>query len=132
MNLIAFTLLSWLPLPFLGVANGIFREFVLKPRLSESVARPLSGMMLMALTAAYILLLRRIRLVSPSDTLIIGVIWLVLTVAFEFLFGYFFARHSVREMLANYNVLTGNLWLLVVLWIGAAPYVLLRSAPVQP
>mgnify|MGYP006906720060 CR=1 FL=1 len=127
MSLIAFTLLSWLPLPFLGVGNGIFREAVLKPRWGESVARPMSGITLIILIALYVLVLRRFRTVPSSDALVIGLTWVGLTIAFEFLFGYFVAKHTMAQLLANYDITTGNLWLVVVVWAGVAPYLLLRT-----
>lgn len=127
MSLLAFTILSWLPLPFLGVGNGIFREAVLKPRWGESVARPVSGITLIILIGLYMLLLRRFRTVPSGDAVVVGLVWLGLTVAFEFLFGHFVARDTIAQLLANYDITTGNLWLAVLLWVGIAPYLLLRT-----
>ncbi len=128
MSLLAFTLLSWLPLPFLGVGNGVFREAALKPRWGESVARPMSGVTLIILITLYALLLRRLRTVQSSDAIVIGLTWVGLTVAFEFIFGYFVAKNTLTQLLANYDVTTGNLWPVVVLWVGIAPYLLMRAA----
>ncbi|MEW6447103.1 MAG: hypothetical protein AB1426_03305, partial [Bacillota bacterium] len=56
----------------------------------------------------------------------IGLIWLVLTVAFEFGFGHFVMGHSWSRLLHDYNLLKGRLWVLVLLWVAIAPYVFYR------
>jgi hypothetical protein len=44
-------------------------------------------------------------------------------VAFEFLFFHFVGGHSWSELLANYNIFAGRVWVVVLLWVAAAPYV---------
>jgi hypothetical protein len=52
--------------------------------------------------------------------------WLGLTVAFEFLFGHFARGLSWKELLHDYDILSGRLWVLVLLWITVAPYLCYR------
>jgi len=47
--------------------------------------------------------------------------WLALTVAFEFLFGHFVMGHSWTTLFQDCNILAGRLWVLVLVWIAAAP-----------
>jgi len=54
-----------------------------------------------------------------------GFLWVIATVAFEFLFGAI-ERLSLAEMLQAYNILTGNLWLLIVIFMGFAPTIVAR------
>jgi hypothetical protein len=49
-----------------------------------------------------------------------------MTVLFEFLFGRFVAGKSWEELLQAYNILTGNLWLLVLVVIAVSPYLAAR------
>ena len=52
--------------------------------------------------------------------------WAALTVAFEFVFFHFIGGHSWSELLANYNVGQGRVWVFVVLWIAVAPWFFFR------
>ena len=47
------------------------------------------------------------------DSWLIGIGWTLLTIAFEFATG-LAGGNTVAELLAAYNPLTGNLWLLVL------------------
>ena len=51
---------------------------------------------------------------------------LALTLAFESLLGRFVSGLSWREMLAEYNLAAGRLWVLVPISVAAAPYVFFR------
>jgi hypothetical protein len=64
--------------------------------------------------------------ISSRHAIGIGALWLVLTLAFEFMLGRFVSGLSWREMLAEYDLASGRLWALVPLWIAVAPYVLYR------
>jgi hypothetical protein len=44
-----------------------------------------------------------------------------LTVLFEFIFGRLVMKHPWSKLLADYNLLAGRLWLLVLLWLVIAP-----------
>jgi hypothetical protein len=72
------------------------------------------------------LLLRKWRPESGGRALAMGVTWLVLTVAFEFLFGHYVAHHSWSRLLHDYNIVEGRIWLLVLVWITFAPLVFYR------
>jgi apolipoprotein N-acyltransferase len=56
----------------------------------------------------------------------IGLIWLVLTVMFEFGFGHFVAGHSWQRLLQDYNIRAGRVWLAILLWVAFAPYLFFR------
>lgn len=51
----------------------------------------------------------------------IGVTWIVLTLAFEFLAGHYLFGTSWEKLLADYNVFRGRIWPLVPLTTLAAP-----------
>ena len=52
-------------------------------------------------------------LYTSKDGWLIGIGWALLTIAFEFATG-LAGGNTVAELLAAYNPLTGNLWLLVL------------------
>jgi hypothetical protein len=60
---------------------------------------------------------------SAGQVIGIGLMWLAMTVVFEFGFGHFIVGNPWRRLLHDYNVLQGRVWGLFVLWITVAPYV---------
>jgi hypothetical protein len=112
---------------FIAVGNGAFRESVLRPRLGELHGRQISTLVLIALFAIYVWIVVRIWPVeSGRQAALIGMAWLLLTLAFEFALGRFVSGLSWREMAAEYNLAAGHLWALVPLWVAVAPYVFYR------
>jgi hypothetical protein len=51
----------------------------------------------------------------------VGILWLSLTVAFEFLAGHYAFGHPWPSLLADYNALRGRVWLLVLVATFVAP-----------
>ena len=60
-----------------------------------------------------LLLPRMIKSFTSKDGWLIGISWALLTIVFEFAAG-LAGGNTVSELLAAYNPLTGNLWLLVL------------------
>ena len=60
-----------------------------------------------------LLLPRAVKALSSKDSLRIGICWVFLTIAFEFVSG-LAGGSTITELLASYNPMTGNLWLLVL------------------
>lgn len=114
--------LVWLGIAVLAVANGAFRDVVLLPRFGDPTARAISTLMLsvviLVVAAATVLW------ISPRpqvDAWRIGAYWLALTIAFEFLAGHYLFRVPWQRIVADYNVLNGHIWLLVLIVTLIAP-----------
>lgn len=75
-------------------------------------------------------LLPRVVKLSRKGCLIIGGLWMILTVVFEVVFS-MSAGFSFRDMLVAYNPMTGNLWLLVVLTTFFAPLFVYKIRRIQ-
>jgi hypothetical protein len=115
-------IMFWLVLVILGISNGVIREKTYGRYLTELQAHQLSTVTgIIAMTVAVWLLALFIRPRSLEMAIIIGVIWLSLTVAFEFGFGHLVAGHSWERLLADYNLFRGRLWSLLLLWILFLP-----------
>jgi len=113
----------WLVLAALAIGNGVLREQVLARLFEPTLALPLSGISLSLL----ILLITWFVLpwfgaLRASQYAVIGGQWLLLTLAFEFGFGRYVAGKSWAQLLAAYDLSTGNLWLLVLAVTACAPY----------
>ncbi len=60
---------------------------------------------------------------STQQAWLVGAAWLLLTLAFEFLAGHYLFRNSWSSLLADYNVLRGRIWVLVLITTLVAPRV---------
>lgn len=112
----------WLGIAVLAIANGAFREAVLLPRLGDTAARVISTLLL----SAVILIVASMTIgwisARPQlDAWRIGTLWLALTIAFEFLAGHYLFRVPWHRILADYNVLNGRIWILVLIVTLLAP-----------
>ena len=115
-------LLAWLPMIAIAVANGAFRQAFLLPRYGESLARQMSTVSLLILFALYIgAVFKFWPLSSARLALGVGIAWLALTLAFEFGLGRFVSHLTWRQMLAEYDLSSGRLWVLVPIWLAVAP-----------
>jgi hypothetical protein len=114
--------IAWLPMVLIAIINGAIRGLSYGKFLSELRAHQLSSVSGIILFGLYIWFLsRRWRLESPTQAIAIGLLWLCLTIAFEFLFGHYVMGHSWNRLTHDYNVLEGRLWILVLSWIAIAP-----------
>jgi len=55
------------------------------------------------------------------DLILIGAFWTILTIGFEFGFGHYVMGRPWDHLLADYNILKGRLWSLVLLTMLIAP-----------
>jgi hypothetical protein len=115
-------LIAWLGGSVLGVVNGVIRETTYKDRVGDLAADQISAATLIALlTLLFWVLERRWPIGTTRTAFEIGAAWVVLTKLFEFLFGHYVDRKSWSELFGNYDIASGNLWLLVLVWIGVGP-----------
>jgi hypothetical protein len=112
----------WVALAVLAVLNGAFREVVLIPRIGEYPGHVVSTLLLVALILAVSGAYFTTTGTAFSDTelLVVGVLWTLLTVGFEFLVGYAEGT-PVSVTLGQYDVLAGQVWILVPLTLLVAP-----------
>lgn len=119
----------WCLMLLASIGNGTLRDFTYGRRMSELAAHQLSTVFSVVLLGLIMgLALRRWPARSSTEAWRIGLFWMGLTVAFEFLFFHYLGGHSWAELLANYDVLGGRVWVLVLLWLVVAPVFLHRLA----
>ena len=117
----------WLLIAVLAVVNGLLRESVLVPLLGHALALPLSGLSLSLIVIVVTYL--SIPFLGDGSVLgywLIGVQWVVMTLAFEFLFGHFVVGTSWSALLETFNLAKGDLFSLVLLVSLCSPYLLAR------
>ena len=109
------TLVVWFGLLALAIANGGFRETVLVPRLGLGMARAVSSVMLSLLIVGVGWgVTQWIGPATLQDAWAIGALWVALTLGFEFLGGHFLFGKPWPELLADYNLFAGRIWVLVL------------------
>jgi uncharacterized membrane protein YhaH (DUF805 family) len=62
------------------------------------------------------------------EALLVGGIWVVMTIPFEFMFGHYVMEHSWSRLFYDYNLLQGRVWVLVLVWTFLALYIFYQDA----
>jgi hypothetical protein len=120
-------LAAWFAMLLVSVLNGMLRDFIYGRHMPELLAYQLSTLIGIVLLGAVIrLYMRRWPFASARQALSVGLFWMALTVAFEFLFFHYAGGLSWAALLANYDLSAGRLWPLILLWVAFAPYLFYR------
>jgi len=120
------SILIWVLFIPLGILNGGFREMYLMTWAPENYALPMSGIILcLSIFLVSYVLIPRIGKGEPEIYLKMGVLWVVLTILVETMLG-FAMGNTLTELLKAYDVMTGNFWLLVVLFVGIVPWTVVK------
>jgi len=114
--MLARSVLIWFVLLTLAIANGAVREGLLSPRIGSGAGHVVSTVLL----SAVILLVGWVAVPwigphSVQDSWLIGLTWVTLTVAFEFLGGHFLFGRPWTLLFADYNLLAGRIWVMVLI-----------------
>jgi len=120
-------LVVWVLLAVVAVANGVARNFLLEPRIGEAIAHVAGTIVLCALI--FLVTLATVGWIGPTRPLeasLIGLLWVVLTLSFEFLAGHFLFGHPWERLLGDYNISRGRFWILVPVVTYLAPRLALR------
>jgi hypothetical protein len=120
--------LTWFVVALAMIANGVFREVVLVPQLDREGADALSlvfGIVIMAgVTRPFLI---RWATPEPMGLLRIGLIWLGMTLLFEWTFGHYVDHKSWSQLADQYRVWDGQMWPIALLTIVIAPLLWVRK-----
>jgi len=112
----------WLSIIPLAILNGGLRDLVLTPLISRAYSLPLSGITLcLVIFIVSLIFIPRLGRGTERDYIKMGLLWMVLTICFECALG---MDRPFSEMIEAYDITTGNLWLLVVLFVGIVPWLI--------
>ncbi|WP_026063330.1 hypothetical protein [Pedobacter arcticus] len=118
--------LLWFPMIVIAIINGTARDLWYKNHLSELTARQISTFFLIVFLAIYIfLVIKKYPPQSENQSLFVGLFWLILTLGFEFGFG-LLRGSSWNQLLDEYNIMKGHIWILIPIWIISAPYLFFK------
>ncbi len=114
--------LTWLLFAALAVGLGTLRVLYLQPLVGEGAAHVLGTLFGCALFLALISRFVRWTGVHRKPRLVaLGLFWALAAIAFEFGFGRFVRGLSWQVLLADYNLLAGRVWVLVLLTLYFGP-----------
>ncbi len=118
----------WLILVGAAMVNGALRESLLMPLVGYDAAHALSTVSL----CLFIMLVARVTMgwidpATPGEAWRTGTVWLGLTVAFEFLAGHYIFGTPWAVLAADYDIINGRTWVLVLLTTVLAPQMFRRD-----
>jgi len=123
MKMIAVTLGTWFLFMILAIINAGIRNGVYKPIVGDLTAHQISTLIfvIVIFVVTYLILRFSDLNLSDSQALFMGIIWVILTIGFEFIAGHYVFGNSWEKLLADYNILNGRVWSLVLLTVFIAP-----------
>lgn len=123
-----YSVIMWVILAVLAIINGSIREFAIKKYIGDPWAHHISvitgiGIIFIASLIFFSIFKSLFKL---KDAILIGLSWLILTAAFELIFGHFIRGFSMEELLKQYDLFGGESWVLFLIGIALAPWAALR------
>lgn len=107
----------------IAVINGAARDFFYKKYVGELAGHQISTIILIILFGIYFTtIFKKYPLKSEISALQVGMLWLILTLLFEFGLGKL-NGHSWANLFEDYNLMKGRVWIFVPIWVSVAPYI---------
>jgi hypothetical protein len=127
------SLVVWFMFILAESLNGTVRILWLVPSLGVMQAERLSFAIGALLVLAIATLFSPwLRATETAQLLSIGGLWLVLTVGFELVLGHFILGNSWEQIAAHYNLFTGGLMPLGLVWLILAPLIATKLRRMRP
>ena len=97
----------------IAILNGTLRQYVYGTMVSELTAHQISTITAILFFGIYIdFITKKWILNSTEQAWIVGLMWLAMTVLFEFGFGHYVMGHAWEKLLHDYNLIAGRIWIL--------------------
>jgi predicted transporter len=120
-------MLGWIGLVILAIMNGALRDKTYGQFLGELTAHQLSTFTGIIIFGIYIwIFMGFVPIESSKQAILIGSVWLIMTVIFEFVFGHFVMNQPWHKLFHDYNILEGRVWSLVLIWTFISIYFFYR------
>lgn len=97
---------AWFGVVILGLLNATIRQVVYANYVGELAGHQISTLTFAVLVGLYTWVLSGfLKLTSPGEAIGVGLMWMVLTVIFEFGLGRYVVGDSWGKLLGDYNIL---------------------------
>ena len=105
-------IITWALFIPVAIVNGITRDLVYKPWVGDLAAHQISTVIAIFAFISLVYYLRRsdFRYLSNLRLFLTGLLWVVLTIIFEFGFGFYIDKVPWEKLVADYNILEGRVW----------------------
>jgi len=105
-KLVIVTIGTWFLFMILAIINAGIRNGIFKPKYGDLVAHQISTIIFIILLLVVTYLVFRLSNIELSNTesILIGVTWLVSTIIFEFIAGHYAFGNSWEKLFADYNI----------------------------
>jgi hypothetical protein len=122
-ELFLYSLGVWIIFVITGMVNDYFKEKFLDRWLSEYSAHVVNtfAIISMVFLGTYLFINNMGADYSSRELLLIGLLWVGLSVFFELIFFRYVMNESWNDLLADYNIFKGRLWGFVLLTLLIAP-----------
>lgn len=119
--------LAWFAMLAIAIANGALRQMTFGQYMAELHAHQLSTAIGCVVIGLFIwFVVRKWPPSSSRHAVRIGLMWLVLTVAFELAMGRFLMHRAWLELVPDYSLMEGRVWVVFLAWLTIAPYLFYR------
>jgi hypothetical protein len=127
------SILIWLVFIATESLNGTIRTLWLVPSLGDSLAHRISFVMgAFIVLAIATLFIRWLQATRISQLLGVGVLWAILTLAFEIGLGRVILGYSWEQIAADYNVGQGGLMPFGLVWLVLSPAIATKIRSLLP
>lgn len=117
----------WFGLLCIAVVNGALRDLVYGPTLSELGAHQLSTLTGCCAFFLYTWLVgKRWPIADGATAMKVGLMWLLMTVAFETWMVMVLQGKDLQALLHSYDIASGQLWVLVLLTALLSPMAVVK------
>jgi len=123
-KIISITIITWIIFMFLAIINAGIRNRVYKPIVGNLTAHQISTLLftIIIFVVTYLVFHFNHLEINDSEALIMGSIWLIFTIGFEFVAGHYIFGNSWETLFADYNLLKGRIWSFVLITTFLAPF----------
>ncbi|HNE79696.1 MAG TPA: hypothetical protein PKH36_01240 [Flavobacteriales bacterium] len=120
-------IILWFVLMVLAILNGTVRVKFIIPHTGLTAGLAISTVMLcMLILFTTWLTIRWMGPADPQQAWGLGLLWLAMTLGFEFGAGHFLFKKPWTELLLDYNLSKGRIWVLVPVVTVLAPWWMAR------
>ncbi|MBX7259130.1 MAG: hypothetical protein K1Y02_22400 [Candidatus Hydrogenedentes bacterium] len=116
----------WFLMLIVAILSGGLRTKLLLPRFGDLRAHQIGTVFVCMIFTALIAWFVRATGLTPQQAVIVGPVWAAMTVAFETVMVRFWMKRPWADVFADYNLLKGRVWPLVLLTLMALPYIVSR------
>ena len=111
----------------IAIINGGMREKIIEKHIGELPAHILSTVLFSVLIFIVTSIFMNYKNITDSKVLLlIGLVWVILTISFEILFFHYIGGKPWSQLLADYNIMKGRIFPLVLITTLLSPLVASR------